>query len=446
MGHYEADDGDAQRRSDHPHGRVGRERGQAREPGGGAGTNEPAPAWSWVNRVNTTKNPAIAVMPTPTLPMVQAEEDDVGSGEMDPSGLKQSQRKQNESINGAKKKSSKRVTAASGVKTSAKTSVKPSTTRWLQINLRKAKVAVTELNKRRYDIALVTEPFVNRDNVELISTTVNNVHAARGTSRRACVVVKKDLTAWLVPEFTNRDICTVAIKVEGKLTYATSVYLDITNTARLPLMEDLIAKCDRKKIPLILGMDSNSNSPLWGCPEANKRGEDMETLIALNNLTVMNIGDVPTFKTSMGGKHHRSNHHEREGVRAPKPGRLGGGHDALLLRPQVHQLRDRTVQVRRTAVPEPEEGELGALPRGPGERVASDGVRERVEPGRMHRRVGGKGDGAWHWMQRVPRRNRCLGCRCPGGATSSRCIGRRRDSRVRHGTGTPRRWRNTDAT
>ena len=45
-------------------------------------------------------------------------------------------------------------------------------------------------------------------------------------------------------------------------------------------------------------MDSNAHSPMWGCTEENKRGEELGELFASKLLLVRNTGNVPTFKTS----------------------------------------------------------------------------------------------------------------------------------------------------
>ena len=48
---------------------------------------------------------------------------------------------------------------------------------------------------------------------------------------------------------------------------------------------------------LLLGMDSNSHSTLWGCPMTDNRGEDIEDWL-LNGLQLHNDGIEDTFVTS----------------------------------------------------------------------------------------------------------------------------------------------------
>jgi len=166
-----------------------------------------------------------------------------------------------------------------------------------QINLQKSKVASVELNKRNYVITLITEPYNYKNNVAALDKRVADVFYALKTNPRAALRCSPDLKPWLVSEFTGRDICTIAVKIEGTQTYVSSVYLDITIPTRNQKMVDMIDRCENEGIALILGMDSNSHSVLWGCQESNTRGVEMEDLIAEKNLRVVNVGITPTFKT-----------------------------------------------------------------------------------------------------------------------------------------------------
>ena len=169
--------------------------------------------------------------------------------------------------------------------------------RTVQINVRKSKIASCELNRKDQDVALISEPYLFKGNVALIESNVGNLYYAPESYPRACIRINENLNPWLVNEFTSRDICCVAANVEGRLTFIASVYLDINLSATPDQLSHLIDSCNRKGIPLLLGIDTNAHSALWGCSEGNARGSELEALIAERNLTVMNEGRVPTFKT-----------------------------------------------------------------------------------------------------------------------------------------------------
>ena len=79
--------------------------------------------------------------------------------------------------------------------------------------------------------------------------------------------------------------------------YITSVYLDIlkSGTDMYPeTLLPLIEHCSRKNKSLIISMDSNAHSVLWG-PDSNHRGEAIEDLLLTYGLTLENRGFTPTF-------------------------------------------------------------------------------------------------------------------------------------------------------
>ena len=79
--------------------------------------------------------------------------------------------------------------------------------------------------------------------------------------------------------------------MDGRTVYCAAVYLDINLTVRLLKFVQLLEICDSKRIPLIVGADSNAHSVMWGCEETSKRGEDLEELLLRFNLNVA-VGNI----------------------------------------------------------------------------------------------------------------------------------------------------------
>lgn len=169
----------------------------------------------------------------------------------------------------------------------------------LQINLRASKAASVELNTRSEEIVFITEPYcAGRKIPMLLNRKDTQVLAAVGPHRpRAALRVRKDLHPWLVPEFTERDVCVVAIKIESRMIYVCSLYSDIELEVRNVTFLKLVDWCQKERIPLVVGMDSNAHSPLWGSDDRNSRGEELEEILLTKNLTVLNAGTEPTFQT-----------------------------------------------------------------------------------------------------------------------------------------------------
>lgn len=165
-----------------------------------------------------------------------------------------------------------------------------------QINLQKSKAGSAELNRRSYQIALVTEPYVYKGNVKLLDSRAGTVTARPNISPRACVRCSVD--HWPVVRFTDRDIATIVTRVDNKDVYFSSVYLDIEKDVVYEPMKALVTFCNSRGLPLVLGLDSNAHSTAWGADEDNERGVQLEAFFISVGLTVVNVGSVRTFAST----------------------------------------------------------------------------------------------------------------------------------------------------
>ena len=176
----------------------------------------------------------------------------------------------------------------------------------LQVNLKKMKPALLNLildaadkkiNSREVNIFLLTEPPTVRALNKLLNVPNNiyNVFAERG-GRTA--IVTKGIESWRCPQFCAKDIIVCQTKINDKLTYLVSLYLDI-KIQEFPLeFIQLIANCGNCDI--LVASDSNSHSTVWNCPRTNRRGEFVEDFLISNNLQCVNVGNRPTFRSGAG--------------------------------------------------------------------------------------------------------------------------------------------------
>ena len=170
---------------------------------------------------------------------------------------------------------------------------------FIQINLQKSRTASVELGKRDdFQIALLTEPYSYKGTMTLLDSGRTALFHTNRCKPRAGVGVRGNFNPWLVEEFTGEDIATVAVSINNKMIYVSSVYLDINFPVRNILLTALVEKTNRKGIPLLVGLDTNAHSSLWGSEDTNSRGEEMEDFILENNLHILNEGQCPTFKTT----------------------------------------------------------------------------------------------------------------------------------------------------
>ena len=65
------------------------------------------------------------------------------------------------------------------------------------------------------------------------------------------------------------------------------------------MVNKTMAFANNRGYALIIGMDSNCHSELFGL-ETNKRGEQLEDFIAQHNLKVENQRKIPSFQATIG--------------------------------------------------------------------------------------------------------------------------------------------------
>ncbi len=166
--------------------------------------------------------------------------------------------------------------------------------RVLQINLQKSRTPTAELNTWSFDIALVQEPNVGKTGLmPLIMAPLRSFHVGRARA----AVITRGINYWPVGELSTKDLAVVALEPKGNLShlYVASGYFDITEVAPPMEADKLVAYCNNKKIPLILGVDTNAHSPWWGELDSNPRGVKLEDWINSKGLFVQNMGSTPTF-------------------------------------------------------------------------------------------------------------------------------------------------------
>ena len=113
-------------------------------------------------------------------------------------------------------------------------------------------------------------------------------------------MVSHTVDMWPVHEFTNRDMATACLKINGRLVYISSVYMDGTVLRIDETVQRLATLCRTRGIGLIICSDTNVHSTLWGYDESDDRRHMVEDLLSVNQLKILNTGCEYTFKTSHG--------------------------------------------------------------------------------------------------------------------------------------------------
>ena len=123
------------------------------------------------------------------------------------------------------------------------------------------------------NVIFVTEPYtVSKSNSLLdVPNDVFNVFAERG-DRTALVTA--GINTWKVPQFCSKDVIVCQTKINNKLTYLVSLYLDCKVLGFPKEFEDLIRNLGDHDI--IIGTDWNSHSTVCNSPSTDKQGELLE--------------------------------------------------------------------------------------------------------------------------------------------------------------------------
>ena len=173
----------------------------------------------------------------------------------------------------------------------------------IQVNMNRAAVAQVELLStivdKKIDLALLQEPVTYLNRLIQIPPGFEGLPSRTlGTRPRAAIYAKRNLKLIELSSLQTADCAVALCRLDGRQTVIASCYLDYTNQD--VITKELLNICQyaaTNKFPLLLGMDTNAHSSLYG-PSTNKRGEKMEEFILTNFLNVENRGDTPTFQSS----------------------------------------------------------------------------------------------------------------------------------------------------
>ena len=178
---------------------------------------------------------------------------------------------------------------------------------FIQGNLQKSQTGQIELNKRisqlnkegKNFVCLVQEPYSSRSRVINQPNSVQKF-AVRGLAR-AAIYINKNTPSWFIENLSTKDLVVVQTNIGEQDTLLVSAYMDIKNsTLETTDLINVLDFADTRGLGVIIGMDSNCHSTLFG-PKQNQRGYLFDELIANNNLTIENIGHSPTYE-SRGNK------------------------------------------------------------------------------------------------------------------------------------------------
>ena len=151
-------------------------------------------------------------------------------------------------------------------------------------------------------ICMITEPYT-------AFKKIANVHhnyialpnATQAERPRAAILLPRLLRHTFLDQLSGQDRVVALVSTKSGLVLLASVYLDIHKDVVQPWLKEIVEYAERKRVPLLMAMDSNAHSQLYG-PDTKARGEKLEEFILQYNLKVENRGMIPTFRVNRGDR------------------------------------------------------------------------------------------------------------------------------------------------
>ena len=148
-------------------------------------------------------------------------------------------------------------------------------------------------------VCLCQEPYVYHNNALMQPRTSTKYIGGQGNHPRTAIYTSKAIKAWHIELLSHRDLTAIVVKINNRETLILSAFLDGKLKVVQPWLTRAMAFANSRGYAIIIGMDSNCHSELFGL-ETNKRGEQLEDFIAQYNLKVENQGKIPTFQAAIG--------------------------------------------------------------------------------------------------------------------------------------------------
>lgn len=177
--------------------------------------------------------------------------------------------------------------------------------KFAQINLRHCKKATYThchgIRVEQTDVSLIQEPWIRGNKIHGFGQLHNRLlYCKTGVRPRAAIYVTPNVNAMMLNQFTTDDVVTMRVvrkDMDGGDFIVVSAYLpyDKNLPPPGPHLKKIVEFCEKEKIPMMIGRDSNSHHIIWSSSNINLRGEQLVQYLMKTDLMVMNSGRKPTF-------------------------------------------------------------------------------------------------------------------------------------------------------
>ncbi|XP_054153607.1 uncharacterized protein LOC128952269 [Oppia nitens] len=173
----------------------------------------------------------------------------------------------------------------------------------LQCNLQRKRTTLNELiqnHKDNYDIALVQEPYVSNIGEIRCPKSIEVIQQKSDTDVKSAILIFNPNIKYLIQsKYSNSNITTIDILLKTYSIRLCSIY----NPPHTDISSKLSTLSEIKKTSkyLIIGGDVNAKHLSWTKVLNNDdNGNKIENFLIINDMEVLNVGNVPTFQTTRG--------------------------------------------------------------------------------------------------------------------------------------------------
>ena len=178
----------------------------------------------------------------------------------------------------------------------------------LQLNSRRARRVTPEIREKavskQIDILLLQEPYQRNGRIEGFGMGTRIIKDDNSVPWAAIAVINPNVSVLKLTHLCNSHFAIAEIRTANDSIYVASAYFQLSHDIErhLEYLDEVLRKLIGKKI--LIAIDSNAKSPLWGAKSTDTKGEKLESFIAQWNLSILNDPDgLATVSSEVGEGH-----------------------------------------------------------------------------------------------------------------------------------------------
>lgn len=161
-----------------------------------------------------------------------------------------------------------------------------------QINTRRSRKVTPEIRAKAFeegiDIILVQEPYQAKSKVTGYGISNRIVQSKEGEPWTAIIILNPSICALQITDLCSSHVSVVEITMATKQIYLVSAYFQKRDDIEphIESLDRVLTRLAGKEV--IICIDANAKSPLWGPRNADRKGELLEDFINEKRLQVLN--------------------------------------------------------------------------------------------------------------------------------------------------------------